>query len=415
MIALIVCSLPCRADSPFSPNSVDERLRTNVDFWIRIYTQYDTKQGVVHDAKYIDHIYEVIDLTKPGPSPRRRTLLAERKWKRVLLSARKKLRSHKRLTPDEEHVVRLFSDVTEPNKLLNAAGRKRIRFQLGQKDRFLEGYIESGRYLPEMEKIFRDAGLPVELTRIPFVESSFNIHARSKAGASGIWQFIRVTARHYLRVDRAVDERNDPIRATEAAAKFLNLNYAALKSWPLAITAYNHGRAGMARQEARIGTTGLEDVVFSHRSHRFGFASSNYYAEFLAALSVERNATQYFGKVRREQPLHCFEVRIPNPIQLHDLARFMGFKISDVKEYNPAILESVYTGRRHLPAGYRLRLPFSGTYAGLSKEAAARVFMAGYEKIPNLYKNHGITRGKKGIHVPRRNRRRIRFRQNNVL
>ena len=106
--------------------------------------------------------------------------------------------------------------VAEPNKYLNAAHYRRLRSQLGQKDRFLEGYIASGRYLPTMEKIFAAEGLPWELTRLPFVESSFNLAARSKVGASGIWQFMRSTGRLYLKIRGELDERNDPIRATEA-------------------------------------------------------------------------------------------------------------------------------------------------------------------------------------------------------
>jgi membrane-bound lytic murein transglycosylase D len=108
---------------------------------------------------------------------------------------------------------------------LNAAHRKRLRFQLGQKDRFLDGLYQSGRFLSFMEDIFKKEGMPLELTRLPFVESSFNIRARSKVGASGIWQFMRSTARLFIKLSPAIDERNDPLRATEAAARLLRYNF----------------------------------------------------------------------------------------------------------------------------------------------------------------------------------------------
>ena len=105
---------------------------------------------------------------------------------------------------------------------------------IAHREKFEQAIKRSGRYLPLMESIFaREYNLPVELTRLPFVESSFNIRARSKVGASGIWQFMRSTGKLFLKINDGVDERNDPIRATEAAAKLLKMNFGSLKSWPL--------------------------------------------------------------------------------------------------------------------------------------------------------------------------------------
>ncbi|MFL5813899.1 MAG: lytic transglycosylase domain-containing protein [Bdellovibrionia bacterium] len=361
------------------------RLRKNVDFWVSIYSQYDTTQGVIHDAKYIDHVYEVIKV-RPGAVKE-----SKRHWTNVLLSLHQKnkaiLKGEKvSMTPDERRIYDKFADIDEPDKFLEAAHRKRLRFQLGQKDRFIEGLRYSGRYLPLMEETFRKAGMPVELTRLPFVESGFNIHARSKVGASGIWQFMRSTGKLFLEVDEAVDERNDPVRATEAATKLLKLNYDSLKNWGLAVTAYNHGRKGMMRAVRMVGSDQIEDLVDRYRSRSFGFASSNFFTCLLAAIEVERNSYKYFGQIERDPPLRFYEVRIPDYISLPKLTKFMHLELKTMKELNPAISEAVLRGELRLPKGYRLRLPRTTPDGKMPVGAEERIFLAGYSEIPGIYK-----------------------------
>src|SRR5690606_33234587 len=155
------------------------------------------------------------------------------------------------------------------------------------------------------------AAIRAGLSRVPLVESSFNVKARSRVGASGIWQFMRYTGRRLLRINYAVDERNDPITATHAAARFLRMNYDILKKWPLAITAYNHGAAGVRRMVERYKTDDIVELA-DERHGRFKFASANFYATFLAALEVEKNADRYFGKVTWDIPLESKDVPLKN-------------------------------------------------------------------------------------------------------
>ena len=110
----------------------------------------------------------------------------------------------------------------------------------------------SGQYMIFLKKIFKKYDLPEELIVLPHVESSFNYKAYSSAGAAGIWQFTRGTGKQYLKISYEVDERLDPILSTEAAAKLLKRNYEVLGSWPLAITAYNHGAYGMKRAVKKL-------------------------------------------------------------------------------------------------------------------------------------------------------------------
>src|SRR5262249_12837494 len=162
------------------------------------------------------------------------------------------------------------------------------------KERFREGVIRSGRYLEDFHQVFENEGAPADLALLPLVESSFENRALSNAGAAGIWQFTRSTGRLYLSVNRKIDERLDAMKATRAAARLLLANYNALGSWPLAITAYNHGRGGMLRAQSEVGSSDITKVITDYRGPLFGYASMNFYTEFLAAVEVYRSYEQYF-------------------------------------------------------------------------------------------------------------------------
>ena len=114
----------------------------------------------------------------------------------------------------------MFRSDPDPYKFLRAADEGRVRGQKGIRESFGSGFRASRKYLPQMEAIFRSAGLPIELTRIPLYESSFNLSAYSKVGAAGIWQFMPATGRLFMWVSDSVDERRDPIASTRAAAEY---------------------------------------------------------------------------------------------------------------------------------------------------------------------------------------------------
>ena len=171
-----------------------------------------------------------------------------------------------------------------PETLRRAA--ENIRVQQGLREKVDEGLHRASKLLPRILTILRQHQVPAELAALPLVESTFNPAAYSKAGAAGLWQFIRSTGKQYSLISRKRDDRRDPVRATEAAARLLRDNYQALGSWPLAIVAYNHGHAGIRAASTLVGSTAIEDIVARYNGPRFGFASKNFYAEFLAALDV---------------------------------------------------------------------------------------------------------------------------------
>ena len=159
---------------------------------------------------------------------------------------------------------------------------------------------------------------------LPHVESSFNAAAYSKVGAAGLWQFMRSTGRRYMRVDDAVDERLDPYRSTEAAAQLLAYNYRVLGSWPLALTAYNHGAAGMRRAKESVGTDDFVKINRTYNSRTFGFASRNFFPSFLAALTIDENPEKYFGALERRPEQKFREITMPAYVRLATLERALG-------------------------------------------------------------------------------------------
>jgi hypothetical protein len=176
-----------------------------------------------------------------------------------------------------------------------------IHTQRGIKEQFRDGIIRSGRHVDSFREILKKNGVPEELALLPLVESSFQ-NVRSKAGAVGIWQFTRSTGRLYMKINNKVDERLDATKAATAAARLLRDNYNKLQEWPLAITAYNHGTGGMLRAQSQHGSD-LVDIISDYRGPVFGYASMNFYSEFLAAVDVYNNYTTHFGELALDTPI----------------------------------------------------------------------------------------------------------------
>lgn len=332
---------------------IPEALKPRVQFWIDIYSKYTTDEGVLHDSRHVAAVYETVDfrpimndssLTDRQKSKARRALVEDKKKaiKERLLKL-STVTSADGLTGDDLRYWQMFSNSDEPNKFKEASQKGRLRFQLGQKDRFLQGIYYSGRYLKPMEKIFADAGLPLELTRLPFVESSFNVKARSRVGASGIWQFMRYTGKKFLRISSVSDERNDPIKAAHAAARLMKLNFNMLQKWPLAVTGYNHGPTGVQRMVTKYKTSEISELV-DERNGRFGFASANFYACFLAAVHTEKNAEKYFGKVYWDSPLEAAEVKPTRSISKKQLLAWFDGDVEKAKDLNPHLTRTFWQG-----------------------------------------------------------------------
>jgi membrane-bound lytic murein transglycosylase D len=273
-----------------------------------------------------------------------------------------------------------------------AAATKRIRYQQGLKDRFRQGLIRAGRWRNFIEKEFRDLGIPTELAALPHVESSYNPDARSHVGASGIWQFTRSTGRRFMRIDHVIDERNDPFAATRAAGKLLAYNYSITGNWPMAITAYNHGLAGVRRAMRRFGDNAYADIYREYNGRTFGFASRNFYVAFLAAKQVDQNAEKYFPGIKIESPTDYATIELRAYLPVSDLTAALGVTPAQLAAHNLALQPTVWQGSKHLPKGYDIRLPSSlldAPVASLVANIPADNWQA--SQLPDLF--HTIARG----------------------
>lgn len=367
-----------------------DSLKPAVAFWTRVYTEIDTQSGFIHDDRNLDVVYETVRF-KPGKSRKQRARQvkkAKKRYKEILTYLAKGKRS--RLTKEQQRILGLWpKDVS--NKELRVAAR-RLRFQLGQSDKFRQGMVRSGTWVEYIRETMIRYGLPLELAALPHVESSYNPKAYSKVGASGLWQFTRSTGRRFMRIDHVVDERMDPILATEAAAKLLQHNYSVTKSWPLAITAYNHGLSGMRRAKQKLGTDDMGVIVERYKSRVFGFASRNFYVAFLAAVDVSNNAEHYFGKLNTNRPIPQDGVTVPAYVSVNSIAKALKVSKKTLRKYNPALRDNVWSGSKHVPKGYRLKLPASTSsrnqQTALTEISPAERYR---RQIPDRY--HTVRRG----------------------
>lgn len=329
-------------------------LEPDIAFWRRIYTEVSTDGGLIHDPVNLAVVYEVLQFPSDiAPQLRARKIDdTKKKYSRIL---DRLAQGTQDLSKEEERVRDLWPKSTRRARFEQAA--EEVRFQLGQSDRFLEGLIRSGAYMSHIAATFEKQGLPRELAALPHVESSFNTFAYSKVGAAGMWQFMRATGRRFMRIDNVVDERMDPYRSTEAAARFLEQNYIVLGSWPLALTAYNHGTAGMRRAQEQMGTSDITTIVRKYTSRTFGFASRNFYVAFLAALEVDANPDKFFGPVKRSPVDDSRIVVLANFVPASQIAAALDVESDVLRKLNPALLPAVWNGSRHVPRGFELRVP----------------------------------------------------------
>jgi membrane-bound lytic murein transglycosylase D len=343
-----------------------EVIRPNVDFWIKVYTQYDSTQAIVHDSENLDIVYGVVDLVADTAAGSRKInrgrMKRAREFYRAVL-ARLAARPDSG-DADAKRVRALFTPGAGTAVFQRA--RNRVRCQIGQQDRFQAGLVRSGAYIDQIRTIMLSYGLPEDLAYLPHVESSFNPEAYSKFGAAGIWQFTRSTGNLFMNVDYALDERRDPIRATYAAAELLKENHARLGSWPLAITAYNHGAAGLERAKRAHGD--YPTIFRSYRSRTFKFASRNFYSEFLAAREVAANFETYFGPLEMAPPRPTTQLVLEGYVRFADLSDHFGVAPETLKLLNPALRPPVITGQKFVPRGYRLHLPPAIANDGLPLE-----------------------------------------------
>jgi membrane-bound lytic murein transglycosylase D len=336
-------------------------LEKPVEFWKKIFTEYSISQLVFFDPLDMSKIYEVIDV-------------GEQDRNQAYIDAEK---------------ARIAA--------ANGVDLERVKAQRGIKERTIDGLKRSGRYMRHIEQVFRDKRLPIELGYLPLVESSFNVNARSYVGATGMWQFMRATAKEFrLRMDRTIDERRDPLESTRAAAALLEQNYQSLGNWPLALTAYNYGAGGLARAVAEIQSDNLVDLIQNYSHPYWGFAPKNFYAEFLVAVDIAKNVDRYFPGLEIHPAVVIREVELKKASSLSSLANSHGLPLHQFLEWNPALS----AGMKVVPAGYRVKLPAGGKIEPLVEVAERQPQRQAKEQLQLV--RHRVKRGETVLQIAQR-------------
>lgn len=375
------------------------QLKPAVGFWTKVFGEYSDNQSAIHSMDYPQKVFTVLDFgdaaQRMNPSDlaklrAREEKLAKEHYDDVLEQVHQLRHNPEQMNAEQRRIFELYADVPGDNRFRDAIGT--LRAQRGLKERTLQALQTSGRYLPTMESTFKNYQLPVTLTRLPLVESSFNVEAYSKAGAAGLWQFIPSSARIYMRLNDVVDDRRDPWTSTDAAARHLRDDFTALGDWPLAITAYNHGRGGIARALAAVNGSTIVDLINRYDGRRFGFASKNYYAEFLAAVDVEREYARRQGEAEKRDGLRFDVVETKHYVPYETLRRLCGADDELFRKLNPAYRPEVIEGKLYVPPGHLIRVP-----AG-----SAKTFEVAYSKLSEnekfdaqrvMYQLHRVQKG----------------------
>ncbi len=357
--------LQCSASFPCPPE-----IRRRVDFWIQVFKGWDKGKAILHDPNAPERVYMVIDTGRGCSSMVSRRIKSNRKIITDSLNAlATNLSKGRKVTNKRQrHLLTLFPS-QNAKEIRNAA--KKIRCQSGVKDSFVKGLKRFNQYSSMVDQVLLENDLPPEIRYLPFVESSYNPAAYSKAGAAGLWQIMPATARSLgLELNATVDERLDPEAATRAAAKYfrnatITLTKASIEKKPdispaeinpFVITSYNYGINGMRRAINRVSPDYME-VLNRYKSPSFQVAVKNFYSSFLAAKHVATNAEKYFGTVVSTEPIRYQTLVLQHATSIDRIYKVFDLSDKALKPLNQPLTRFIWNGWRLIPAGYRLRLP----------------------------------------------------------
>lgn len=270
----------------------------NVNFWFLVYTQFPSSSMIIHDKNNLSLIYSVLDfsqLHQRNISSNAIYILQRKLTDEKISELRNLLRTMIENPFLMNSETKKMYDLFKKAKInLSAGGANRVLFfkslfnnlrsQTGQKNFIQEGLHRSVAYENFIKSYFRAKKLPTELMSIPFLESSFNPRAHSKANALGVWQFMPFISKSYFPPKtNHVDYRSSVAISSIAAGFLMSENIKIMKSWDLAVTAYNSGTKHLLKTKKELTkNASLEDVIKHSKSSNFGFASKNFYSEFLA-------------------------------------------------------------------------------------------------------------------------------------
>jgi len=210
------------------------------------------------------------------------------------------------------------------------------------RNRISTGLSRAGDYLPMIRAKFRAAGLPVEISYLPLIESAFSVKAYSRARAHGMWQFMSATGRFYgLEIGSLVDERRDPVRSTEAAVAYLTDLYREFDDWYLALAAYNSGSGNVRRAIRKSGSRDFWTLQrYLPRETR------SYVPAFISSIIIAKDPANWGFPVPVEREWDYDRVDVPDALDLQFLADQTSFSVDELRDLNPAIRRDLTPANR---------------------------------------------------------------------
>lgn len=217
------------------------------------------------------------------------------------------------------------------------------RFLTDQRPAFTRFLEREGLYSEMIREGLRIRGMPEELVYLAAIESGYSPRARSRVAATGMWQFMTPTAQAFgLRIDEYVDERKDPIRATEAALDYLQSLHDRFGSWYLAAAAYNAGPSRVARVVRRhAGDATGEEALYWEIVEHLPAETRAYVPKMLAAILLGQAAREYGFDVEPARPIRFDRVWVPGGTTLRRVAEAVDLPLTQIRELNPHLLRGV--------------------------------------------------------------------------
>lgn len=373
---------------------LDEALdfcQTSQDFW---------QKGELENAlEALDHAYALILKTDTTTIPK---LIQQKEDLRFLISKR---------------ILEIYASrnivVTGNHNAIPLVMNKHVQLEInnftkyGEKKFFIEAYKRSGKYRPYIVSELKAAGMPVELSWLPLIESGFKVNALSRARALGPWQFIPSTGYKFgLKRDKYIDERIDPIKSTKAAIEYLKELHQIFGDWSTVLAAYNCGEGRVLRVIRSQNINYLDN--FWDLYERLPRETARYVPRFMAALFIINNPEKYgLDAITVDEPLEYENVTVSKQIHLKNVAKEIGVAEKTLRELNPELRYRI------LPQDeYPLRVP----------PGKSEVLLANLDNIPvthppqPAYVYHRIRTGESLSTIARRYRSSVRkiMRANNL-
>jgi membrane-bound lytic murein transglycosylase D len=240
-------------------------------------------------------------------------------------------------------VAELAPTLSLPVSMNERVNRWMQRYLTDQRPAFERYLAREGLYAEMIREALRERGMPEDLVYLAAIESGFSPTATSIVSAAGMWQFMGPTARQFgLRIDEYVDERRDPVRATDAALEYLKALYGQFGSWYLAAAAYNAGPGRVARALAsHVGDAAEDDEIYWEIIDALPRETRAYVPKMLALIALGHAAEEYGFEVKRANPVEFDRVWVPAGTTLRWVASAVDVPLSQIRDLNPHLIRGV--------------------------------------------------------------------------